>query len=152
MLFVRCDDRLIHGQVLFKWIDHMKISKIIVVDDGIFSDNIEKQMLLMSKPKNCDIEIIGSGQMSLIEDDELSKMILFKSIELASFYVQKNNIEKLNIGRMASGIGKQKLYHNIFLDESERLSLNQLASSGVFVYYQMVPEEDIVDLTDIVKE
>lgn len=149
MLFVRCDDRLIHGQVLFKWIDHKKITKIIVVDDEIFLDNIEKQMLLMSKPKNCEIEIINSSQMHLIKDDEVNKMVLFKKIELAAFYVLKNNIEELNLGRMASSIGKQKFFQNIFLDENERQSLRELINNDILVFYQMVPAEEIVNLKHI---
>lgn len=153
MLFIRCDDRLVHGQVLFKWTNEKNIKKIIVVDNNTASDLIEKQMILMSKPKNCEIEILRSSEMDRISlETKETQMILFKNIRTAYSFVSNRKIDSLNIGRMASGIGKIKVFNNLFLTREEISDLQQLIDKDVYVYYQMVPDEKAVDLKKIIKE
>lgn len=153
MLFIRCDDRLVHGQVLFKWTNEKNIKKIIVVDTSTASDLIEKQMILMSKPKNCEIEILRSSEMDRISSEtQEALMILFKDIQTACSFIANRQIDSLNIGRMASGIGKIKLFNNLFLTRKEISDLQQLIEKEVYVYYQMVPDEKAVDLKKIIKE
>lgn len=152
MLFVRCDDRLIHGQVLFKWVDHEKITKIIIVDDKTSTDIIEKQMILMTKPKNCLVEILHSSQIDTIQErSEEKSMILFKNIHLACLFIEKNNIQQLNIGRMASGIGKTKLLNNLFLTKEEIKIVKNTIKTGVIVYSQMLPNDTATDLSEILE-
>lgn len=153
MLFIRCDDRLVHGQVLFKWTNEKNIKKIIVVDTSTASDLIEKQMILMSKPKNCEIEILRSSEMDRISSEtQEALMILFKDIQTACSFITNRQIDRLNIGRMASGIGKIKLFNNLFLTRKEISDLQQLIDKEVYVYYQMVPDEKAVDLKKIIEE
>ena len=38
--YCRCDDRLIHGQVIYKWVKYLNIKQIIVVDDETSQDVI----------------------------------------------------------------------------------------------------------------
>ncbi|RKM63506.1 PTS mannose/fructose/sorbose transporter subunit IIB, partial [Clostridioides difficile] len=40
--YCRCDDRLIHGQVIYKWVKHLGVKKIVVVDDETTNDVIAK--------------------------------------------------------------------------------------------------------------
>ncbi|MGM0215990.1 PTS system mannose/fructose/N-acetylgalactosamine-transporter subunit IIB [Enterococcus sp. AZ109] len=153
MLFVRCDDRLVHGQVLFKWTNEKNIKKIVVVDNSTASDLIEKQMILMSKPKNCEIVILHSSEMDQIaKETPETQMILFKDIRLACSFVVNHEIKDINIGRMASGIGKIKLFNNLFLTREELIELKHIISKGIHVYYQMVPDEKSVDLKKIIEE
>ncbi|MEO1770764.1 PTS system mannose/fructose/N-acetylgalactosamine-transporter subunit IIB [Candidatus Enterococcus ferrettii] len=153
MLFIRCDDRLVHGQVLFKWTNEKNIKKIVVVDTNTATDLIEKQMILMSKPKNCDIEILRSTEMDCINHDrQEAQMILFKDVQTACSFVANRKIDRMNIGRMASGIGKIKVFNNLFLTQNEISELHQLINEEVFVYYQMVPDENAIDLKKIIEE
>ncbi|MGG5316118.1 PTS system mannose/fructose/N-acetylgalactosamine-transporter subunit IIB [Enterococcus sp. AZ072] len=153
MPFIRCDDRLVHGQVLFKWTNEKNIEKIIVVDTSTASDLIEKQMILMSKPKNCEIEILRSTEMDRIsQETQEALMILFKDIQTACSFIANRSIDRLNIGRMASGIGKIKLFNNLFLTRKEISDLQQLIDKEVYVYYQMVPDEQAIDLKKIIEE
>lgn len=153
MLFIRCDDRLVHGQVLFKWTNEKNIKKIIVVDTSTASDLIEKQMILMSKPKNCEIDILRSSEMdSISQETQEALMILFKDIQTACSFVINRQINSLNIGRMASGIGKVKVFNNLFLTREEISTIQQLMDKEVYVYYQMVPDEKAVDLKKIIEE
>lgn len=153
MFFVRCDDRLVHGQVLFKWVDHEQIKEIIIVDDQTADDMIEKQMIQMTKPKNCQVIFLRSSQLDNIDIHvQEKKMILFKNIHLACLFVQENQLSELNLGRMASGIGKNKLLNNLFLTKEELEMIKETLSKGISIYSQMIPDEPKIELKKIVEE
>ena len=40
--YCRCDDRLIHGQVIYIWVKHLGVKKIVVVDDETTNRMIEE--------------------------------------------------------------------------------------------------------------
>ena len=50
--YCRCDDRLIHGQVIYKWVKYLNIKQIIVVDDETSQDVISKGLVRMAAPKD----------------------------------------------------------------------------------------------------
>lgn len=56
--YCRCDDRLIHGQVIYKWVKHLGVKKIVVVDDETTNDVIAKGLIKMAAPKNIDLSIL----------------------------------------------------------------------------------------------
>ena len=42
---IRVDDRLLHGQVLMKWIKLLKVKRVDVLSDALASDPILKTLL-----------------------------------------------------------------------------------------------------------
>lgn len=42
---VRIDHRLLHGQVVFAWVNRLNINRIIVVDDVAANDEFKKMSL-----------------------------------------------------------------------------------------------------------
>ena len=47
---VRIDDRLIHGQVAAVWSQYTKATRIMVVDDQVVHDVVNKEALKMACP------------------------------------------------------------------------------------------------------
>ena len=44
-LAVRVDDRLIHGQVVTQWVKVFKAQKIVVIDNNVAKDKMQKNVL-----------------------------------------------------------------------------------------------------------
>ena len=44
-LAVRVDDRLIHGQVITQWVKVFKAQKIVVIDNNVAKDKMQKNVL-----------------------------------------------------------------------------------------------------------
>ena len=44
-LAVRVDDRLIHGQVVTQWVKVFKAQKIVVIDNNVAKDKMQKNIL-----------------------------------------------------------------------------------------------------------
>lgn len=47
-LAVRVDDRLIHGQVVTQWVKVFHAQKIVVIDDQVAIDKMQKSILKLS--------------------------------------------------------------------------------------------------------
>ncbi len=47
---VRIDERLIHGQVATMWTNHLKVNRIMVVDNVVVKNEMEKMFLRWLSP------------------------------------------------------------------------------------------------------
>ena len=48
LVLTRIDSRLIHGQVMTKWVNQVQANKIIVVSDELANDEFMRSIYLMS--------------------------------------------------------------------------------------------------------
>lgn len=55
---VRIDDRLIHGQVATVWSQVTRATRIMVVDDAVVKDPVNKEALKMACPSQCKLSIL----------------------------------------------------------------------------------------------
>ena len=51
-VYVRVDDRLIHGQTIVAWCPTLGIQEIIAIDDASASNPMLKSIMTMGVPKN----------------------------------------------------------------------------------------------------
>lgn len=103
IVHARIDYRLIHGQVITKWLKRSDANKIIVIDDPLSRDPFLAEVYKMAAPSG--VEVI----MTSIEDTlqrwnsnsfyEGKLLILFKSIDSALKTIQGGlMLEELQVG------------------------------------------------------
>ncbi|MDZ7542490.1 PTS mannose transporter subunit IIAB, partial [Clostridium perfringens] len=56
---VRIDERLIHGQVAALWTNKLGITRIVVVNNEIIKDQIQKMALKMATPVGVKLSILS---------------------------------------------------------------------------------------------
>ena len=56
-MFLRIDDRLVHGQVVTAWIKQLNAKSILVIDDLAAGNPIISKALTMATPKNIKLVI-----------------------------------------------------------------------------------------------
>ena len=44
IVHIRVDDRLIHGQVATRWVSHFNANRIMVIDDAVAANDVEKML------------------------------------------------------------------------------------------------------------
>ena len=59
IVHIRIDDRLIHGQVAAFWTNSLSISRIMVVNDEVAADEMQKSLLRMVAPASVRTSIIS---------------------------------------------------------------------------------------------
>lgn len=54
---MRIDDRLIHGQIVTRWIDYAEAKKILVVDDKAAADSMQQMLLKLAVPSGITLDV-----------------------------------------------------------------------------------------------
>lgn len=154
--YCRCDDRLIHGQVIYKWMEALKLEQVIVVDDKVINDVIEKGFIKMAAPKNLKLQIISVSEASRYfynDNHDERTLVLIRDLDTAKKIIEADiNIKKLILGRIPAGIGRRKVTENVYLSKDNLELLKELIKLEVKVVIQMVPDECEICLNDSMAE
>jgi mannose/fructose/N-acetylgalactosamine-specific phosphotransferase system component IIB len=155
---VRVDNRLIHGQILEAWLPFTQASCIMVVNDEVADDFFRETVIRMAVPR--DIEVIISGVQDFSRDYTYATgqgkkaIVLFSTIADACIAFSAGfKFNKLNLGNVHHEHGegeKIRCSSCIFLDNNDiQCVLNLMDADGVRVELQRIPQEEPVDVRDI---
>jgi mannose/fructose/N-acetylgalactosamine-specific phosphotransferase system component IIB len=155
---VRVDNRLIHGQILEAWLPFTQASCIMVVNDEVADDFFRETVIRMAVPR--DIEVIISGVQDFARDYTYATgqgkkaIVLFSTIADACIAFSAGfKFNKLNLGNVHHEHGegeKIRCSSCIFLDNNDiQCVLNLMDADGVRVELQRIPQEEPVDVRDI---
>lgn len=59
IVLCRIDSRLIHGQVMTKWVNQCQANRIVVVSDSLAADEFMLEIYLMSAPAGVKVECLS---------------------------------------------------------------------------------------------
>lgn len=150
---VRVDERLIHGQIIIKWIESTKVNRVIVIDDDSASDPVVGKILRMSTPNGINLEILSleDGIKTLLTEDNENVIILVKHLWIVKkIYERGVSIKEVNVGRIPSDIGRKKICSNVFLSDEDMDIIKYFNKEGVNVFVQIVPDSIPIDLYGLI--
>lgn len=111
---LRVDSRLIHGQVITKWLNYSKANVIVVVNDELSKDSFMADIYTASAPTGIDVLILSVDDfMNSIENNNFegkTLLILTKDVETV-FDLYKKDL-KLSISNWV-----------VYLAEKEKINL-----------------------------
>ena len=149
MKYFRVDERLIHGQVLLKWLKKTGCERLFIVVNQVAADPVFQSVLKMSVPGNVKAEFLTviEGRTKIREDTE-DIFILIKELETVCRLADAGILtESVNIGRLPYMRGKKKICDNVFIGEKEGEEMMRLLDQGTKIFVQMVPDSEPVSLT-----
>ena len=153
IVFCRIDNRLIHGQVVTTWVNVKNIESIIVVNDKVAGDKIQKNILAMAAPAGIKVHAFGVKQFADITKKQPIKkrtMLLFTNsidvLELVNYGVE---IPGLNIGGMRYQEGRKQLTKALSVTPEEA-AFKELLEKGIDVTIQMVPNDEKKDIKEVI--
>lgn len=154
--YCRCDDRLIHGQVIYKWVKYLNIKQIIVVDDETSQDVISKGLVRMAAPKDINLSVISVNEATRYfykKEENDSTLVLIKGLSTVNRMLDLGiSIDKLIIGRIPTGTGKKKLTNNVYINNNEYLLINTFINKNIDVEIQMIPDEKAIKIEDVLDD
>lgn len=152
--FCRIDDRLIHGQVVTTWANAYKIEQIIVLNDEVANDNIQKNILRMAAPSGIKVqafEIEKFGEILTKTKITRNTMLLFvDSIDVLRAINAGIEIKKLNIGGMRMEDGRTRLTKAVSVTPEEKQAFKDIIEKGIQVNIQMVPKDELINLEEVI--
>ncbi|MGG5318577.1 PTS sugar transporter subunit IIB [Enterococcus sp. AZ072] len=149
---IRIDDRLIHGQVAGLWTNNLKANRIMVINDPIAADEVQKNLLRMVAPPTVRTSIIARdtavANISNGKYHGQNVFIVVKSPEDVLYLLNNGlDIKEVNLGNISSRENTEKIKAGINVTASERAALKELLAKGVRITTIRTPSDPVVELT-----
>lgn len=153
---VRIDYRLIHGQVITKWVKQANADQIIIVNDELAQDEFMSSIYKMSAPPGIKVLVFtheqaqNSWQENNFGDGVV--LLLYRSIKDAvESFKNGLNFQTMNIGGIASEPGKKEIIGQVSMSKEEYTELCWLHEKNVDINVQVLPNEPRIEFSDLGK-
>lgn len=154
---VRIDGRLIHGQVANLWTTKLGISRIMVVDDSVTTNAIEKSGLKLATPAGVKLSILSiekaaANILAGKYDSQRLLIIAKKPDSLLKLVELGVPIKKINVGNMSQSDESKSITRSINVLEEDIENFKQLNEKGVELVSQMVPSDREENFMGLLKQ
>ena len=150
---VRVDYRMVHGQIVAKWIKFRPVDRLILADDSLVDDPFMGDIYRMAVPdREVDIVKLGDVQTAIDRKND-TVLLIFKDVASA-YTVYKNGLQlpELNVGAVQNSAQRKAVVQGVALSVEEYERLSEMKAEGVNVFLQPIPENDPVSLGSIEKK
>ncbi|MGL4694476.1 PTS mannose/fructose/sorbose transporter subunit IIAB [Enterococcus larvae] len=150
---VRIDERLIHGQVAGIWATSLDTQRIIVANDEAAADSLQKSSLRMAAPTSIRLSVLPVSEAAAnIQKGKYGKQrifLLFKNpADVLRYLEAGGSFETINVGNMSYKEGAREVTKSIQVMEEEETVFEVIASKGVKITAQLVPNDPSIDFMD----
>lgn len=153
----RIDDRLVHGQIVTKWIKEADANLILVADDKAAGDKTLQMILKLAVPSGVKIEILNKEEsISRIQNDHTNQNVLLlirnpaEAEKLVEMGLQVEKIIVGNISNSKSSVGRTKLLDYIWVEPADVRALQKLCEKGIKLEVKAIPEERAKDPMELI--
>ena len=150
---IRIDDRLIHGQVATMWTNELGATRIMVINDEVANNDMQKSLLRMAAPPNVSTSIITKETaVKNISEGKYKgqKVFIVVKSPLDILYLLNNglDIKEINVGNMSAKSNTEVVKTTISVTKEEKEAFKKLIERGVEVTAIMTPGAPKVYLKD----
>lgn len=145
-IYVRIDDRLIHGQTIVAWCPTLGIKEIIAVDDVSAKNPMLKSIMTMSVPSMYKTHIVTTEEAKefLKTPHSGNRLVIIKRpdrlLELEEEVSGAKAVMLGNLAKQADSSHKLDGATGIFyLSDSDVEILDRMARKGIDVFFHQLP-------------
>lgn len=154
IVFSRVDFRLIHGQVVTKWIKQYPADTIAIINDELAKNDFMADIYEMSAPSG--VKVVISSEKDAVETLDKIKgsiFVLFKDIDTAQTVVNNGlSFDRLVVGGVPKVENKKMVAKAVYLNADDVDKLQSIADHQIDVTCQAIPEDKPLTLTELQKE
>ncbi|MBP2658182.1 MAG: putative system, sorbose-specific component [Firmicutes bacterium] len=157
---IRIDDRLIHGQVAFVWTKFLGVNRIIVANDKIVNNEVQKISLQMATPDTAKCSILSVDDTIQVLNDPRAESLKILVItnnptDVRRIVEKVSNVPLVNVanyGRIATNLSsKKKLCDTVYVTDQDIVEFEKIIASGIKTEYQVVPTNNAKPMYDLLK-
>ncbi|MBW1708724.1 MAG: PTS sugar transporter subunit IIB [Deltaproteobacteria bacterium] len=143
---VRIDCRLIHGQILEAWVPTTQAECLVVANDVVAQDKIQRMVMEMAVPSNVEVAILPVKEAALEMrngrwEHKRVILLLIDSADALALFNAGLKYSRLNIGNLHFSPNKKQITYSVALDSSDLENLDQLNEQGVLIEIQNAPND-----------
>lgn len=156
-IFVRIDDRLIHGQIVTAWAGTLGIKQIIAIDDSLASNPMLKSIMTMGVPAGYNPQIVTAAEAKklLQKESKVNRLVITRFCRnLMEIREEIRSAEHINLGNCSkqpdtvknfpSGAGRY-----LCLNQADVDTLTAMEEDGHEIICQLLPSEKLRTWKDI---
>lgn len=155
----RIDDRLIHGQIVTKWIKDADAKMIMVVDDKAAGDKTQQMILKFAVPSGIKLEILSKeAAVVRVSEDKTNTnvLMLVRNPKEANALVEMGlKIDRIIIGNISNSksvVGRTKLLDYIYVEPQDVEAIKSLHEKGINLEVKAIPEEKAKDPMELISK
>jgi mannose/fructose/N-acetylgalactosamine-specific phosphotransferase system component IIB len=146
VVLARIDDRLIHGQVVEGWVNFLKATCILVADDRVAANPLQRTIMEISVPEGLKVVIgrvedICARIRSSSLDAERAILLFSNPTDVLRSLQAGLSCPSINLGGLHFVPGKRKIMDVLAVDDADLESLQEILRQGVRIDIQTVPTE-----------
>ncbi|OJG80110.1 PTS system mannose-specific transporter subunit IIAB [Enterococcus pallens] len=155
IIHIRVDDRLIHGQVATQWTNELGASRIMVINDDVAVNDVQKTVLRMAAPPNVATSIITkqTAATNILAGKYKGQKVLIvvkSPVDLLDLMEMGLPIQTVNVGNMSVREGTRHVRPTVSITETEEAAFKELLNRGVEITTIMVPGDNKIYLKDVI--
>lgn len=156
--FLRCDDRIIHGQVVTRWAMERQCDGLIAVNDKAAKDPLIKQALKASSDKKTFVWTMEQFLSKMHEAEKSAKnyFVITKEPEtmckLLVDHDMQTNVTVLNVGPQSAKEDTFQVGKNCDVTASDVEAYQKIFDKGYEIEYQIVPDATKVKFSAVKDE
>lgn len=159
-VFVRVDDRLIHGQIVTAWCQTLGIQQIIAIDDQLASNPMLQSIMTMGVPAQYSPQIVTVAQAKelLADGNAGNRLVIVRFAKvLEELRTQLQGCEHINIGNSSKLDDSAYQFSRggawyAYLSQADWDTLEALAQGGGTIISQNLPTEKLLGWDTIKNE
>ncbi|APT18347.1 PTS system sorbose subfamily IIB component [Amylolactobacillus amylotrophicus DSM 20534] len=156
IIAVRVDGRLVHGQVANLWTTKLNISRIMVVDNDIVNNDIEKSGLKLSTPAGVKLSVlpVEKAVNNILAGKYDSQRLFIVARRPQTFLDMAEDgvpFDTINVGNMSQSDETRSISHSINVTDDDVKAFEALNAKGIKLTAQMVPSDNTNDLMKMLK-
>ncbi len=156
IVLVRVDDRLVHGQILEGWLPSTRAQELVIANDTVAKDYLQKMIMQSAIPYSVDLIIESvEGAVSLLldpMDNEVRRIVLVDSPKDAlRLIIAGVQFTHLNLGNLRTNNVTVCLSKTVMVGEESLMDLRMILEQGVQINIQSVPFEKPLDLFEVLR-
>lgn len=157
IVLCRIDSRLIHGQVMTKWVNQSQANKIVVVSDSLAADEFMLEIYLMAAPAGVKVECYSRDEaVKRWKEEQFGNgrvLLLLPDLESMRYvYDGGIQVKTMQVGGLGGSPGRKVVFQNITLDDHDVATLKAMQDKGVEIIFQTIPEDVPQGLDGILKK
>ncbi|MFT4105248.1 MAG: PTS sugar transporter subunit IIB [Lacrimispora sp.] len=156
IVLARVDDRLIHGEVVSVWTPSLSVNRIVIADDGVAADKFNSKVLKVLAPAGVKVNVYTveeAGEKMKTEGPATERVMVLAKTPVTFLRMAEKGlaIKEVNLGGMGIREERTPFIKNVACNPEEVDSIRKMMEKGVRVYYQLVPEQQIIEASGYVK-
>ncbi|MCX7919111.1 MAG: PTS sugar transporter subunit IIB [bacterium] len=154
---IRIDDRLIHGQVVVGWVRYLNANHIIVADDVVAKDAMQKALYEMVVPRELKVTILPVAEAAeKIKQNIFAKdniiLLLSRPKDVLELVNRGVAVKSINVGGMRFEPGKRQITKSVSVNDEDCAIFNELVAKGIEIEGRAVPTDEKTDIIQACKQ